>query len=108
MSSDDIRKHIRFYPEPLEIALIDTNKVRFAGYNHGDPVMITDYIALIENESQKGATLVFVLKDDDQSFVKEGARWLVKLGKLAPLRAEVKWHRTIDTFIVKVGILLLD
>ncbi|MDH4199620.1 MAG: hypothetical protein OEV66_04490 [Spirochaetia bacterium] len=108
MSDDQIRKHIRFYPEPLEIALIDTDVQRYADFNRANPEMKTQFIALIENESHKGATLVFVLKDADLNVINDGAKWLVQLGKLSPLKAEVKWHRNIDTFIVKAGIALLD
>lgn len=107
MHEEEIRKYIRFFPEPLEIALIDTSQESFSKYNHAHPEMKTEYVALIENESHKGATLVFVLKEKDLEMIKDGGKWVVQLGKLAPLPAEVKWHKNLDTLIVKVGIVLL-
>lgn len=108
MVDDGMRKHIRFYSEPKEIALIDVNPDRYKNFNAADPNMVTEYIALIENESHTGASLVFVIKESDPDFIKIGTKWIAKIGMLAPMRVEVKWNQRIDDVIVKVGIAILD
>ncbi|MDH4262783.1 MAG: hypothetical protein OEV78_07055 [Spirochaetia bacterium] len=108
MEQNGLRKHIRFYPEPMEIALIDTNTERYHKFNKTTPDMITDYIALIENESHTGASLVLIIKDENPDFIKTGTNWIVKIGELAPMRAEVKWNQRIDDVIVKVGVTFID
>lgn len=108
MNNDGLRKHIRFYPEPLEIALVDADPGRYQKFNKADPEMVTSYIALIENESHTGASLVFIIKDDKSEFIQVGTKWIVKIGQLAPMRAEVKWNQKIDDVIIKVGVTFLD
>jgi hypothetical protein len=104
MKEDGLRKHIRFYPDPMEIALVDTNEQHFHQFKKAAPMMVTQYIALIENESYSGASLVFIIKDENPDFIQIGTNWIVKIGELEPMQAEVKWNQKIDDVIVKVGI----
>ena len=108
MKDNELRKHLRFYPDPMEIALIDTSPGNFSNFNKSDPEMTTSHIALIENESHTGASLVLVIKDENQNYIKTGTKWITKIGNLSPMRSEVKWNRKIDDLIYKVGIEYLD
>lgn len=111
MMEEEIRKHIRFYPEPLEIAFIDTDEGRYNAYDKSNPDLKTEYVALIENESHNGATLVFVIRENNtnlENHLKPGKNLLVKLGKLTPLRAEVKWTKALDQTVLKTGISIID
>jgi len=108
MKNDGLRKHIRFYPDPLEIALIDTDVERYKSFHTASPEMETQFIALIENESHTGASLVFVIKDGAPEFIKSGTNWIVKMGELVPMRCVVKWNQKIDDVIFKVGIAIIE
>jgi hypothetical protein len=108
MESNEQRKHIRFYPDPLEIALFDVKTKTYNEFNKADPQMETDYIGLIENESHNGASIVLVLKEKNPEFLLQGKRCIVQLGPLSPMRVEIKWIEWIEERIVKIGITILD
>lgn len=108
MTSDEQRQHIRFIPDPLEIALLDFKDSSFNNFNKKVPLMETDAIALIENESHNGASIVMVVKEKNPSFLFQGKKCIVKLGPLEPMRAEVKWLEWLEDLIVKAGIAVID
>ena len=92
-------KQIRFPPDSDEIAFISFNVDEFK----------KDLSALIINESHQGAC--FVVNRDlipkDRPIVAEQI-FLVQIGALNPLRAQVRWVSEVDVNLLKIGIELLE
>jgi len=103
------RKHLRFYAEPLEIALISTKKKDYEAFStHEDYHFIPDHVALIDNMSYEGCSLIFIEDNAHGTFLPKDTDIVIKLGKLNPMRAKVAHREKIDTRIVKIGIAILD
>lgn len=89
------RKSIRFKPDPLDHALIDLNLTgRFA----------PEYIALIAEEAPKGCGLVLL----GETKLEVGDVCRVKVGRLAAMKAEVRWRTDLDPTVYKVGLMYLE
>ncbi len=87
---------IRFKAHPA-----DTAKVYF-GEDVAD--FQEDLAGLILNESIQGGALLVI---SDRKFI-EGEFVVVKVGLLAPLRAEVRWVLHSEANIYKVGLLYAE
>ena len=89
------RKFIRFKPDADAIALIDMKADgQFSPKNN----------ALIFEESHGGVGLLFISNDR----IKIGQKLKVQVGRLAPMKAEVRWCEQIDKQIYKIGLMYLD
>ena len=96
-SDSSKRKHIRFKPDPLAYALIDSRE--------GASEFVPDHVALIADEAPMGGCGL-IAGDIDHLQMHSICR--VKLGELAPLRAEVVWRKAIDHSIVRIGFSFLE
>ena len=106
---DDLRHRVRFYPDATEIAVISFDKADLENYQMSDHHINGQYVALIENESHTGCSLVVVKSENHKGvFFEPGSVCVAMIGKLHPLKAEVKWCRPVDEVIFRVGIELLD
>lgn len=98
MSNEQRRQFLRFKPDSLDYAELDTRKV----------VAVGDFqptcIALILDESSRGCSLLAVPSEDFQV----GAVVRVKVGKLKMMLAEVRWLKPLDAQAVKVGLQYLE
>ena len=103
------RKHIRFYPEPLEIALVSARKSDYDQFKKSEEYHFqAEFIGLIENMSHTGCSLVFIEEETRGTMLAKDTLCVIKLGKLDPLRGKVVWRQKIDTRIIKVGLDILD
>jgi len=92
------RKGMRFRPDPGTAAFLDLRPEASK-----DQFRPQDF-ALVINESHRGCSLV--LKTNPA--IRNGARLYVKVGKLAPHYAEVKWRLDYDSEVTRVGLLFLE
>lgn len=90
------RKHIRFASDVGTQAFVLANE---EGVKLKIPLP-----ALVVEESFKGCSLV-VLKD---SIFHEGSLLTVKVGRLDPMKSEVRWVKTFDGKICYIGLVYLD
>ena len=93
------RRHIRFRPDTGELAYID-----LLADNEFKP----EIQALIVNESPMGGCCLVMLRDDETEKLRQNDRCRVKVGKLAPLKAEAVWVRRLDEDVIKVGFRFLE
>lgn len=86
------RKHIRFSPDPGALAMIDPQgtKDAFEG----------KVVGLIVEESYAGVGVVLVNNKD----LIVGTKFVIKVGDLDPLEAEVRWRRELDENTCRLGI----
>ncbi|MFN8846170.1 MAG: hypothetical protein ACK5W9_04920 [Bdellovibrionales bacterium] len=89
------RKFIRFKPDPDAVALLDLKSgSQFSPMLH----------ALIFEESHGGVGLLVISEER----LKLGQKMKVQVGRLAPLKAEVRWCEKIDKKIFKIGLMYLE
>lgn len=95
MGSDNNRAKIRFVPDSNEMSFISLSLAHFQ----------KEISTLIVNESCSGACLVINRKliPSTDSLV-EGRCILVKIGKLDPLSAVVRWVKHVDDDFIKIGV----
>jgi hypothetical protein len=92
----EIRKPmIRFLPDSNELGLVIFNSVEFN----------KEVAALIINESHNGVCLVINSKLFPLNFViTVDLELIVKTGSLDPANAKVRWIKTVDEELMKIGI----
>ena len=91
------RKHVRFRPDPNDVAYIDT-KTTSEEFN-------SEFAALIVEESPMGGCGVICL---DYVELKNGDEIKIKVGKLHPLLAEVMWSDILAKGVKRYGIKFLE
>ncbi|MGD2081381.1 MAG: hypothetical protein PVF91_00320 [Chromatiales bacterium] len=99
MTSDTraARKHLRFKPDPLEYAQVSLGP--------GADTFEPDFVALIVDESPvSGCSLIAHQRDD----LNLGDVCRVKIGRLAPVQAEVSWMRPEETGLMRIGFAFLE
>jgi hypothetical protein len=92
----NLRAHVRYAPDEGDFALIDP-QADGAEFSPKIP-------ALIASESYRGCGLV-VMKNAN---LNTGDKIRLQVGKLPPLKAEVRWRMKVDAEIFRVGIMYLD
>ncbi len=92
------RRYIRFRPDEIEVALI-----RFGEADPDEFLFRADAAGLVLEEAYGGCGLV-TLSHCDATEPIEGTRCLVKVGKMGPMRAEVRWVKRLDEHVARVGI----
>jgi hypothetical protein len=90
------RRYIRARPDPLDHA-----EIQFGV----SPEFKPDAVGLIVDEAPMGGASVVILST---SKVHEGLECRVKVGRLQPLRAQVRWIRELDKEILRVGLRFLE
>lgn len=95
MASQQNRGKLRFTPESNQLSSISLSLAHFQ----------KEISTLIVNESSSGACLVVNRKliPSTESLI-EGRCILVKIGKLDPLSAVVKWVKHVDDDFIKIGV----
>ena len=86
---------VRFPPDPKTLAQLDVE---------GSAEFKPSLYGLVLNESYQGCALI-LLKDER---ISAGAPLRVQVGQLAPMRAEVRWHKELDDQVVKIGLFYLE
>ena len=91
------RKHIRFRPDPTDVAYIDAN-IASSSFN-------AEFAALIVEEAPMGGCGIICL--DYKKFA-DGDKLRIKVGKMDPVMAEVKWTNIVADGISRYGLQFLD
>jgi hypothetical protein len=102
------RSYIRFHPEPLDIAVIDLNQEHLDSFTQKYFQFEGNTPSLIIDQSYKGCSVAIHNREQSDEFFKIGFRCLIKVGELAPLRAEVRWREKLSEEILKIGFEFLD
>ena len=92
------RKNIRFKPEAAQVAFLQFNTKASSTFK-------PEVSALILEESAGGCGLVVIGSEDDY-YTTQLCR--VKVGKLAPLRAEIRWLQTQGRDVISMGLKYLE
>lgn len=95
--NSDKRKYIRFEPDSGDFVQIDKNPV--------SQEFQFQEVALLVEESPMGGFGLVCLRS--VGLVK-GSIYRFKVGKMAPLKAEVVWERILDDKVVRLGLRFLE
>lgn len=98
MPKEHARKYIRFRPDVGSYAVIDFNPNKDVPF-HGQA------LALIIDEAPMGGCSLVSLKDVT---LNPGAECRVKLGAMAPLRAQCVWVKQLDEDVFRIGFRFLE
>ena len=91
------RKHLRFKPDPLEYALVSLHPAA-ASFE-------PDFVALIVDESPLSGCSLIAHERTDLSV---GDACRVRIGRLAPVQAEVSWTRPAEPGLMRIGFAFLE
>ncbi len=94
---NDKRKYIRFEPDNGDFVQIDKN-AQSTEFHFQD-------VALLVEESPMGGFGIVCLQSVGLT---KGSVYRFKVGKLAPLKAEVVWERILDDKVVRYGLRFLE
>lgn len=92
------RRLIRFPGDPLEIALLD--------FGAEDRPFTPQEVALIIEEAPMGGCSLAVSRGSE--YLSEGRRCRVKVGRMSPLRAQIRWIRVLDDRVTRFGLEFLE
>ena len=96
----NLRKHIRFVPDSGTIAEIDVSSSDVESFS---PTIS----GLVFEESFKGCGLTLLRTAATQGF-KVDMQFLIRVGKIGPLYAEVRWRKDLDEKVMNIGVYFLD
>jgi len=97
MDNHETRRHIRFIPDADDIGIIEIEASQ-----PGKPK--EKIIALIENQSYDGASLIFLLKIPKDERFHIGAKFNIQIGKLDPAISVIKRLEYLEDNLIKIGI----
>lgn len=89
------RAPIRFKPDPLTVAYIDSTNSRDFNPQH---------VGLVINESYAGCAILFASDKE----LKKGDKIRIKVGQLKEMKATVVWSKNFEENIYKLGIQFLE
>lgn len=92
------RRFIRFPGDPLDFALID--------FGPDDRPFAPQLVALVVEEAPMGGCSLAVCAGDDH--LANGRDCRVKVGRMSPVRAEIRWTRTLDDRVTRIGLQFLE
>jgi hypothetical protein len=92
------RRLIRFPGDPLDFALLD--------FGPGDRPFTPQQVALIVEEAPMGGCSLAV--SAGEANLAEGRGCRVKVGRMEPVRAEIRWVRTLDERVTRLGLQFLE
>ncbi len=91
------RKYIRFKPDDLDIAYVMLNTPDADDFK-------PDLSALIIDEAHKGCSVAVLPAKE----INEDTIIYIKVGKLPPLKAQIKWKKSLDGVLDRLGIMYLE
>jgi hypothetical protein len=96
--SNGVRRSLRFPPDEGAVAWIDPSV-------HEDKHAFKPTVAaLVIDEALNGCGLITLAQD----WLREGAECMVRVGQLAPLRAEIRWVKDLNDDVLKIGVVFLE
>lgn len=93
-----VRQGTRFPPDDGAVAWIDPRV--YENKRDFKPA----FAALVVNEALAGCALVTLR----QHWLKDGMVFMVKVERLAPLKAQIRWVRDLGEGVVKLGVAFLE
>lgn len=96
------RRHMRFRPDQVEVALI-----QFSEAEPEDFFFEAEAAGLVLEEAYGGCGLV-TLSHFESAQPVEGMRCQVKVGKMGPMRAEIRWVKKLDDNVARIGLEYVD
>lgn len=96
------RRYLRFEPDEVLVA-----QLQFIDAEPDDRFFKCQAAGPVLDESYEGCSLV-VLTHDLPENREEGRPCLIKLDNLGPIRAELRWVKSVDEEICKIGVHYLD
>lgn len=102
MSESEQRRFLRFRPDEFEIALIQYTEARL-----DDFFFEPEAAGLVLEEAYGGCALAMVRKQLPDTLA-EGSRFQIKVAKLGPMKAELRWIRHLDDDVSKLGVQYVD
>lgn len=105
---NDNRSHIRFNPDTFDIAILGSKVEDFSDYDESTSDFSGERVALISNESYSGCSLVVHFKGDVSVYLNAGEVHFIKVGRLNPMKAEVKWKKILGDQVIHVGFEYLE
>lgn len=92
------RKYLRFPPEEGAVAWVDPNPL--ATRKDFQPT----FAALVTDEALVGCGLIAIYQD----WIKEGSEFTVRVGRLAPIQAQVRWVRDLGGRVIRIGVVVCE
>lgn len=92
------RQYLRFPPDEGAVAWVDPNP--HATKKSFKPT----FAALVTDEALVGCGLITLFQD----WIGEGTEFTVRVGKLAPIRAQVRWTRDLGDRVVRIGVVFIE
>lgn len=92
------RRYIRFEPDEVVIG-----QVQFIDASPDDAFFKADVAGPVIDESYEGCALV-ALQSGLPEAAYQDAPCLVKLNRLGPMRAELRWIKPLDEDVCKIGL----
>ena len=106
---DDLRHRVRFLPDSTEIAIISFATPDLENHKNKQHNKTGQHVGLIENQSHTGCSIIVLKRETDTgNFFEPESECIAIIGKLAPMRAAIRWRKQINDAIYHVGIELLD
>ncbi len=96
------RSHMRFDPGDVVIA-----QVQFIDAEPDDQFFKADAAGPVLDESYTGCALVALASALPEG-AEQGLPCLVKLNRLGPMRAELRWVKPLDDEVCKIGLHYVD
>lgn len=93
------RRYMRFPPDPLDTAQIDTA---------GGRTFTPSHVALITQEGYGGCGTLLAYYEGIEDLFTIGKHCQIKAGKLDPMSATVAWARNLEDEVYKVGFKFVD
>ena len=92
------RQHLRFPPDEGAVAWVDPNpQARRKDFRAA-------FAALVTDEALAGCGLVTI----DPGWIRVGTEFSVRVGRLAPIRAQVRWTKDLGGRVVRLGVEFLS
>lgn len=96
------RRYLRFEPDEIEIA-----QLQFVEAEPDDFFFKPEAAGLVIDESYEGCALAVVANTLPEGLAK-GTHCQIKINKLGPMRAELRWIKELDEEVWKIGVHYLD
>ncbi|CAM2007970.1 PilZ domain-containing protein [Acanthopleuribacter pedis] len=90
----------------LEVRTVEV--VAHIDINTEDENFEPEYIGMVVEQSHQGCGLVLVRYSEDYEKIDKGQEVVVKVGRLHPMKAKVRWRKNLDEDLFKLGLEFLE
>ena len=103
MGKEEHRRHIRFDPDKFDIAILSNSSNDVSHYDETTANFEGKYVALICDESHEGCNLIVKSQKENETDFDAGKHFILKLGKLPPMPAMIRWQKVLSPGIFQIG-----